>query len=170
MSKQIKNKKIQELIKDSMKNSIDEDIILSLSMVENKNRFKISMSYNQEIVNIIKTYDGRSYDGSDHSWTLPNQFYDSFISKIKEIDNITVKPITNSKKLKPEIFTAEIIKNMTDETITIRMAYKKKAIDGIKKLNNKYYNPETQEWTLDLSDLDKIEKILVDNDFLIKNK
>jgi hypothetical protein len=171
MSKQTKNKRIQELITDSMsKARVDEENLIILSSVENKNRFKITMSFNQDIVNLIKTFDGRSYDASDHSWTLPNQYYENFICKVKDMDNITLKPLSSTKKLKPETFTAEITKNMTDETITISMPYKKNAIDGLKRYNNKYYNPETQEWTLDMSDLEKIEKLLMDNEYTIKHK
>ena len=170
MDKKLKNKTITRLIEESLQDSDDlkTTVIFSPS---GDSRFKIQFSFKQQVVDLIKSFEGRIYEAETHTWTLPNQYYEEFTKKLKsKIPELTIMPLKNTKKLKPEIQTATISKNEEEDILTISMNYNNSVIKEFKVMKEKFYNPKSLEWSFPLSDLNQIEDILRNNNLVIKYK
>jgi hypothetical protein len=170
MANKTKNKTITKLIEESMANSEDTETTVICTPKDSENRFKIAFRYNKQVVDLIKQFDGRYYESETHTWSLPNQYYDDFIKNLKlQVADVVLMPLKNSRKLKPEIQTATITKNLEEDIFTISsMSFNTRVIDGFKQTREKFYNPQKSEWSFPLGELKQIENILNNNNFEIK--
>ena len=69
------------------------------------------MSYDQEVIDLIKQISGRVYNQDTSTWNMPNQAHEEFINKITEMKNykkIRIEPL-EANQLEPEIYQGEII-------------------------------------------------------------
>jgi hypothetical protein len=122
---------------------------MSAEISKLSSRFSIKMTYDAEVVEYIKSINGRFWNDADKSWTMPNEAYEATLDRLK------------AKKFEISVIDKNVDCVIKDsgEQLTLKF-YTHVDFKVFKILNNYSYNKELGAIQLPCDDLASVQELL----------
>ena len=127
---------------------------MSIELTKNKSRFSVLSCYSDELVKLIKTYNGRFWDAKNRQWTLPLVDYDGFVQKLSN------EKLIFSENKEPDVVTVTTNGNNLDVKFNVFI----EEFDLFRTIRNSKYNREKQLLQIPLSEKTSLLNVLRKSD------
>jgi SWI/SNF-related matrix-associated actin-dependent regulator 1 of chromatin subfamily A len=116
--------------------------------------FVIRFPYSADLVELVKTIEGRRYDPATKSWTVP-------LGRSAEVSNLVSrhsfvateaarKGLANPTALRPVVSGSAGVTRV-DDTFYIKFPYDKAKVEAVKSIDGRRWNPDDKMWSAPLS-------------------
>ena len=116
--------------------------------------FVIRFPYSADLVELVKTIEGRRYDPATKSWTVP-------LGRSAEVANLVSqhsfvatdaarKGLANPTALRPVVSGSAGVTRV-DDTFFIKFPYDKAKVEAVKAIDGRRWNPDDKMWSAPLS-------------------